>query len=74
MLLDRGLLTAAENGDLNKVKDLVNQGANLAAKDKNGIITPIHYGYVDIVKYLLEDRVNLEAKDGNHSFTLRFLE
>jgi len=65
------LLDAAENGDLNKIKTLIQGGANIEVKGDNEF-TPLIYaaynGYLDIVKYLVEKGANLEAK-GDHGET-----
>ncbi|GHM58178.1 MAG: hypothetical protein sL5_06130 [Candidatus Mesenet longicola] len=67
--LDEELLTAAESGDLNKIKSLITQGANLNTKDGNGS-TPLHYaswnGNLSIVKHLIEKGANLKIKNLNN--------
>ncbi|MFT4327814.1 MAG: ankyrin repeat domain-containing protein [Wolbachia pipientis] len=66
--LDKKLLAAAQDGDFNKVKDLVNQGANINAKERDGN-TCLHYvskfGNLDIVKYLISEDADIDAKDNN---------
>ncbi|XGA08445.1 MAG: ankyrin repeat domain-containing protein [Wolbachia endosymbiont of Xenopsylla cheopis] len=66
--LDRELLTAAGSGDLDKVKDLVRQGASLEAKNKNDLYyTPLHYaslkGHLKVVEYFIENGSDSKAKD-----------
>ncbi|WP_264337014.1 MULTISPECIES: ankyrin repeat domain-containing protein [unclassified Wolbachia] len=66
--LNRELLTAAEGGNLNKVKDLSEKGANLETKNNSGW-TPLHYAslynHFEVVEYLVGRIANLEAKDNN---------
>ncbi|WP_265035361.1 MULTISPECIES: ankyrin repeat domain-containing protein [unclassified Wolbachia] len=73
--LDKKLLIAAESGDLDEVKDLVKQGADLGAKNNNGIMF-LHYaslsGQVDAVKYCTENGINLEAKDNSGKTPLHY--
>ena len=60
---------------LGRVKDLVEQGADVNAKDKNGN-TPLHrvsmYGDIDIVEYLVEQGTNVNAKDKNGNTPLHW--
>ncbi len=65
------MLTAAENGNWTLVKKLIEQGADLQAKNNNGW-TVLHYaawnGHLDTVKWLVEKGADLQAKD-NHGWT-----
>ncbi|CAF0780585.1 unnamed protein product [Didymodactylos carnosus] len=65
----KGLLTAVENGKLERVKDYVEKNFNLlTATDSDGY-TPLHRAssnnHIDITKYLIEKgaNVNLETND-----------
>ncbi|MFP3032042.1 MAG: ankyrin repeat domain-containing protein, partial [Wolbachia sp.] len=64
--LDKGLLTAVQDGDLNKVESLANRGASLDTKDNNDW-TLLHFAAssnkFDIVKFLLDKNANIKAKD-----------
>ncbi|WP_353283576.1 ankyrin repeat domain-containing protein [Wolbachia endosymbiont (group A) of Pogonocherus hispidulus] len=64
--LDQELLINARNGNLDKVKDLIIQGANLEAKDINGN-TALHNacsnGHLKVVEYLIEKGASLKAKN-----------
>ncbi|MFP3024204.1 MAG: ankyrin repeat domain-containing protein, partial [Wolbachia sp.] len=64
--LDQGLLINARNGNLDKVKDLIIQGANLEAKDINGN-TALHNacsnGYLKVVEYLIDKGASFKAKN-----------
>ncbi|WP_341812896.1 ankyrin repeat domain-containing protein [Wolbachia endosymbiont (group A) of Cephus spinipes] len=64
--LDKGLLTAVQDGDLNKVEGLANRGASLDTKDNNDW-TLLHFAAssnkFDIVKFLLDKNANIKAKD-----------
>ncbi|MCA7010493.1 ankyrin repeat domain-containing protein [Wolbachia endosymbiont of Tribolium confusum] len=63
--LDQGLLINARGGNLDKVKDLIAQGANLETKDKDGKI-PLELaeqkGYTDIVEILKQTQLNLDRE------------
>ncbi|MFP3026050.1 MAG: ankyrin repeat domain-containing protein, partial [Wolbachia sp.] len=63
--LNKQLLTAVQDGDFEKVKDLVSRGTSLDTK-YNGGWTLMHYaayeGKLDIVKYLVDKLVILEIK------------
>ncbi len=64
--LDKELLTAVQDGDLNKVEGLANQGAGLNTKGSNDW-TLLHFAVFsnkfDIVKFLLDKNANIKAKD-----------
>ncbi len=64
--LDQELLDAAKVGDMSKVKDSVNRGADVNTKDRDGN-TPsrnaVLKGHFGIFKYLVENGVSLEGKD-----------
>ncbi|BET30758.1 hypothetical protein wCauBTS_13650 [Wolbachia pipientis] len=64
--LDQELLDAVKVGDMSKVRDSVNRGADINAKDKDGN-TPsrnaVLKGHFGIFKYLVENGVSLEGKD-----------
>ncbi|KAL2740363.1 ankyrin repeat domain-containing protein 49 [Vespula squamosa] len=63
---EKAILSAAENGDIRKIKRLLMKDLNLLeCKDKDGY-TPLHracYGnHVDIVKYLLQVGAKINTK------------
>ncbi|MBV2146268.1 MAG: ankyrin repeat domain-containing protein, partial [Wolbachia endosymbiont of Pissodes strobi] len=64
--LDQGLLINARNGNLDKVKDLIAQDANLETKDNNDN-TPLHNAcnndHLKVVEYLIEKGASLKAKN-----------
>ena len=63
--LNNKLLEAAEKGDLKLVKELLDQGADLEAKDKYGrrpLHNAVYYGHLEVVKLLLDRGADLEAK------------
>ena len=65
---NEALLQAACDGDVFKVKSLLEQGADINAKDKNGrtaLILATEKGYVEIVKVLLEHGADVNAIDKN---------
>ena len=60
------LHSAAAEGDVKRVRELLEKGADPNARDENGV-TPLHlaayWGRVEIVKLLLEYRADQNAKD-----------
>ena len=65
--------SAAQKGDLSKVKELLKQDPSLAsARDKMGK-TPLHLAaendHADVADFLLSSGADINAKDGNGSFT-----
>ncbi len=60
------LIDAAKEGDLNKVRKLLDKGANVDTKDKYGhtpVILASMKNYPEIVKVLLEAGVDINAKN-----------
>ncbi len=64
--LDKKLLAAVQDADLNEVKDLINQKANINAKDMYGW-TPLHFAAsrdkLSVVEFLFNNNANIKAKD-----------
>ena len=60
------LITAAAEGELERIKGLVFQGMNLESSDYDGR-TPLHLaavnGHVEVVRYLVDYGVNKKVKD-----------
>ena len=62
------LINASKNGDLEKVKLLIENGANIEVKDNNGdtaLILASYYRRLEIVKYLVEKGANINATNDN---------
>ena len=64
------LISAVSKVQLSKVKDLINRGADVNTKDKNGktiLHIAIENNYEDIVKFLIQNKadVNIKDNDGN---------
>jgi len=66
--LDEELFDAVIDGDAAKVRELLRKGANVNARDKNGL-TPLHraadQGRTDIARILLEHGTDVNARDKN---------
>ena len=60
------LYEAIENNDLESIRYLVEQGANLRAYDDYALRLAAWYGHLEVVKYLLEQGANLHAKTTVH--------
>ena len=72
---DPPILEASSNGDLGKVKSLIEAEANINAKNKDGN-TPLHLaareGHENVVKLLVEAGVDIKAKDKYGNTPLHF--
>ncbi|WP_264705646.1 ankyrin repeat domain-containing protein [Wolbachia endosymbiont (group A) of Gymnosoma rotundatum] len=65
--LNEQLLAAVQDSDFSKVKDLINLGADVNIKDKDGK-TPLHYvsrsdHHLGMVKYLISKGADIDVKD-----------
>ena len=70
--LDDQLISAARNGDMAAVQQLIQQGVNIEAKDSAGntaLIYAAGWGRTDVVKLLLEKGANIEARDARRGWT-----
>jgi len=81
LLIDRGLKSppihlAAFNGDLQKLKDCLNDGTKVDEQDVAGY-TPLHCAvcgdHVDVVKFLLSNGANVNARTRNGWTPLAFV-
>ena len=65
-VLEKELLNAALNGDLSKIRELVENGVDVNTRDKSGT-TPLHWAaeadYYNIVVYLVEHGANVNARN-----------
>ncbi len=69
------LSQAAEEGNLDQVKDLLNNGADANHKDKDGSL-PLHWaafrGHFEIVKRLAPLTINIDTRDNDGATPLNF--
>ena len=54
---------ASINGDLKKVKELVEKGANIHAIDDLAFRMTSENGHLEVVQYLVEKGANIHARD-----------
>jgi len=59
--LNLQLREAADEGDLVKVKSLIEQGADVHASDDYALLTATLYGDIEIVKYLISKGADVHA-------------
>jgi len=66
MSLDSELLDTAGKGDVRKVRELLDRGADVNARDEDGV-TPLHYaayyGFLDAARLLLDRGADVNARD-----------
>jgi len=66
MTLNEDLIEAASRGDLERVKKLLDRGADIDARGNDGL-TPLHCaafeGHPDVVKLLVEMGADIDARD-----------
>ncbi|MGD0279619.1 MAG: ankyrin repeat domain-containing protein [Smithella sp.] len=63
---NESIVDAALNGDINLIKRLLDNGADIEAKDKHGrtaLLLATGKGHMEIVKLLLDKGANIEQKD-----------
>lgn len=66
--LGEELIDAVMDGDLDPVKDLIEQGVDVNYKDDYGntaLMTASRYGYFDIVKILIENNADIHIQGSN---------
>jgi ankyrin repeat protein/tRNA A-37 threonylcarbamoyl transferase component Bud32 len=66
-VLDRALIDAGQEGDLERARDLIQNGADVNAKDEDGWTTlwlASRNGLMDVVCLLIERGADINAKDG----------
>ena len=73
--VDIQLIKAAENGNIDKVKALITQGANIDTADNNRA-TPLHWasynGHTDTVSLLIGKGADIDAADNNRATPLHW--
>lgn len=64
--IDQSLFAAAESGDLERARDLLDRGADLNARDDTKA-TPLHiaarYGHFDVVELFIANGADVNARD-----------
>jgi ankyrin repeat protein len=72
--MDQNLIQACKDGDLGRVIELVEQGADIHCETIYGS-TPLHYARsVEIVQYLVEQGANMHCKNNYRSTPLHLAE
>ena len=69
------LIDAARYGDLETVKLLIENGADIDAKDKDGytvLMYASNNGNLEIIKYLVENGADINIKDKNGDTALNY--
>ena len=61
--LDKKLAGAVENGNLYKVKEYLNQGADIHACDDYALRSAALTGHLDVMKYLVEQGADIHARN-----------
>ncbi|QHP90278.1 hypothetical protein EXE55_04600 [Burkholderia glumae] len=61
--LDRRLPIAVKKGNLSRVKELIEHGADLHVDDDGPLVLAIRHGYLQIADYLISVGANVEAHD-----------
>lgn len=72
---EAALLQACEKGDLKAVKDLLDKGVNINARDRDGrqpIIEATYWQHADTVKLLIERAADINAKKLDGTTALDF--
>ena len=59
--LNDQLIEASKHGDLEKVKELVENGADIHAQDDHALCWSANNGQLDVVKYLVENGADIHA-------------
>ena len=57
------MIKACREGDLNTVKELVEQGVNIHAHEDDPVLSAVYYGHLDVVKYLVEQGVDIHSEN-----------
>lgn len=67
------IIRAAEKGDVDEVRRLLDAGENVNAYDGLGLITPLmaaaEKGHADVVRLLLDRKADVNARDGAEGLT-----
>ncbi|AAV51153.1 putative ankyrin repeat protein [Acanthamoeba castellanii mimivirus] len=65
---DNAMIIAAQKGNLEIVKFLVESGANVKSQDNCAVRLASEFGHLDVVEYLYKSGANVKA-DGNYAIT-----
>lgn len=68
--LNSNLITATDDGDLQRVKDLVELGANIHADDDAALRIASRNGYLPIVQYLVGRGADVNAENNEALYPL----
>jgi ankyrin repeat protein len=65
---NKALIKSAENGNLEIVKILVQNGANILAQDNEALRASSELGHLEVVKFLVQNGANIHADDIDRDF------
>ena len=69
MSINRDLMRACSDGELDEVKALLKQGADIHAYDDDGLRWAAWGGHLDVARYLVEQGADIHARG---DYTLRW--
>ena len=67
---NKRLIEASRKGNLTKVKQLIENGADIHAKDDQALRLSAFNGHLDVVKYLVENGADVHASDNAYYIAL----
>src|SRR5258708_4436844 len=72
---ERGMVAAAERGELPVVRSLLADGARIDARDQRGrtaLLAATHRNWIDVARFLIQEGADVNAKDFIQDTPFRF--